>query len=153
MRVLPNTYYRIELPGSTKEDLENVEQLKKTLAKVLYYERTACPFQRGFGDDLPEMPSRNSRRLSREFIEPAKRWRLDKVWRPEGAELEEPQLLHPHRNNYTSDTDRSEIDDTVKSEAEDSEKEQDTRPVSRDKPTQLSGLIENASHFANLVGL
>ncbi|THW70418.1 hypothetical protein D6D19_07837 [Aureobasidium pullulans] len=139
MRVLPNTYYRIELPGNTKEDLENVEQLKKTLAKVLYYERTACPFQRGFGDDLPEMPSRNSRRLSREFIEPAKRWRLDKVWRPEGAELEEPQLLHPDRNNYTSDTDRSEIDDAVKSEAEDSGKEQDTRPASRDKPTQLSG--------------
>ncbi|KAG9607532.1 hypothetical protein KCV04_g18293, partial [Aureobasidium melanogenum] len=46
MRVLPNTYYRIELPGSTQEDLEYVEQLKKTLAKVLYYERTACPFQR-----------------------------------------------------------------------------------------------------------
>ncbi|KAI4728273.1 hypothetical protein E4T49_03972 [Aureobasidium sp. EXF-10728] len=143
MRVLPNTYYRIELPGTTQEDLDHVEQLKKTLAKVLYYERTACPFQRGFGEDLPEMPSRNSRRLSREFIEPAKRWRLDKVWRPEGAELDEPQLLHPDRSKSRStsrsDTECSEADDSVKSE-EESGKEQDTRPTSRgDKAPQLSG--------------
>ncbi|KAH0411917.1 hypothetical protein KCU90_g18299, partial [Aureobasidium melanogenum] len=138
MRVLPNTYYRIELPGSTQEDLEYVEQLKKTLAKVLYYERTACPFQRAFGDDLPEMPSRNSRRLSREFIEPAKRWRLDKVWRPEGAELEEPQLLHPNRSPSRSDTERSEVEDNTRLE-EESETEQDTRPASREKPPQLSG--------------
>ncbi|KAH0379982.1 hypothetical protein KCU92_g7837, partial [Aureobasidium melanogenum] len=138
MRVLPNTYYRIELPGSTQEDLEYVEQLKKTLAKVLYYERTACPFQRGFGEDLPEMPSRNSRRLSREFIEPAKRWRLDKVWRPEGAELEEPQLLHPNRSPSRSDTERSEVDDNTRLE-EESGTEQDTRPASREKAPQLSG--------------
>ncbi|KAG9668488.1 hypothetical protein KCU99_g7732, partial [Aureobasidium melanogenum] len=138
MRVLPNTYYRIELPGSTQEDLEYVEQLKKTLAKVLYYERTACPFQRGFGEDLPEMPSRNSRRLSREFIEPAKRWRLDKVWRPEGAELEEPQLLHPNRSPSRSDTERSEVEDNTRLE-EESGTEQDTRPASREKAPQLSG--------------
>jgi hypothetical protein len=138
MRVLPNTYYRIELPGTTPEDLEHVELLKKTLAKVLYYERTACPFQRGFGHDLPEMPSRNSRRLSRELIEPAKRWRLNKVWRPEGAEVEEPQLLHANRSTSTSDTERSEVDENARS-GEESGKEQDTRPASRDKPTQLSG--------------
>jgi hypothetical protein len=141
MRVLPNTYYRIELPGITQEDLEHVELLKKTLAKVLYYERTACPFQRGFGHDLPEMPSRNSRRLSREFIEPAKRWTLNKVWRPEGAGLEEPQLLHASRSTSTSDTERSErseVDENARSE-EEGGKEQDTRPVSRDKPQQLSG--------------
>jgi hypothetical protein len=138
MRVLPNTYYRLELPGTTPEDLEYVELLKKTLAKVLYYERTACPFQRGFGHDLPEMPSRNSRRLSREVIEPAKRWKLNKVWRPEGADLEEPQLLHVNRSTSTSDTERSEVDDNAKSE-EESGKEQDARPASRDKPQQLSG--------------
>jgi hypothetical protein len=126
MRVLPNTYYRIELPGTTPEDLEHVELLKKTLAKVLYYERTACPFQRGFGHDLPEMPSRNSRRLSRELIEPAKRWRLNKVWRPEGAEVEEPQLLHANRSTSTSDTERSEVDENARS-GEESGKEQDTR--------------------------
>jgi hypothetical protein len=138
MRVLPNTYYRLELPGTTPEDLEHVELLKKTLAKVLYYERTACPFQRGFGHDLPEMPSRNSRRLSRELIEPAKRWKLNKVWRPEGAELEESQLLHANRSTSTSDTERSEVDDNARS-GEESGKEQDTRPASRDKPQQLSG--------------
>ncbi|KAH0167259.1 hypothetical protein KCU67_g3954, partial [Aureobasidium melanogenum] len=92
----------------------------------------------GFGEDLPEMPSRNSRRLSREFIEPAKRWRLDKVWRPEGAELEEPQLLHPNRSPSRSDTERSEVDDNTRLE-EESGTEQDTRPASREKAPQLSG--------------
>jgi hypothetical protein len=42
-RVLPETYYRIELPGETAEDLELVEALKLTFKKVLFYERTACP--------------------------------------------------------------------------------------------------------------
>ena len=52
-RVLPETYYRIELPGETAEDLELVEALKLTFKKVLFYERTACPFARGFTVDLP----------------------------------------------------------------------------------------------------
>ncbi|KAI5209906.1 hypothetical protein E4T39_00678 [Aureobasidium subglaciale] len=149
MRVLPNTYYRIELPGNTQEDLEHVELLKQTLVKVLYYEKTACPFQRGFGDDLPEMPSRNSRRLSRELIEPAKRWRLDKVWRPEGADLDELQLLQPDRSNSRSDTERSDSDEAARSE-EESGKEQDTRPVSRDKPPQLSGFFPSKSVAATM---
>lgn len=46
-RVLPETYYRIELPGATEEDLELVEALKETPKKVLFYERTPCPFARG----------------------------------------------------------------------------------------------------------
>lgn len=141
MRVLPNTYYRIELPGDSQEDLDNVEQLKKTLTKVLYYERTACPFQRGFGEDLPELPRANSRRVSRDFVEPAKRWRLDRIWKPEGADLEEPELLHPDRNYYISDTDRSENEETGRSEAEESGNEQAVRPESRGKSPQLTGLF------------
>ena len=46
-RVLPETYYRLELPGVTVKDLELVEGLKATLEMVLVYERTPCPFVRG----------------------------------------------------------------------------------------------------------
>lgn len=89
-RVLPETYYRIELPGETAEDLELVEALKATLKKVLFYERTACPFARGFTVDLPveeiKIKKRNSVREG-----PAKKWKMEKAykWRPEGWEEEE----------------------------------------------------------------
>ncbi|KAK5138078.1 hypothetical protein LTR08_005876 [Meristemomyces frigidus] len=82
-RVLPDTYYRIELPGETPEDLDKVEELKATLRKVLFYERTPCPFARTFNVELPEAPrERVSRRQSQG---PAKKWRLDKAysWKPE----------------------------------------------------------------------
>jgi hypothetical protein len=89
-RVLPDTYYRIELPGETAEDLELVEALKLTLKKVLFYERTPCPFARGFTVDLPaeevKVKKRNSVREG-----PAKKWKMEKTysWKPEGWEEEE----------------------------------------------------------------
>lgn len=84
-RVLAETYYRIELPGETEEDVSLVEQLKVTLQKVLHYERTACPFKRGFSVELPLDHDKPRRRKSRGPAGPAKKWRLDRVWRPEGA--------------------------------------------------------------------
>ncbi|KAI4126197.1 MAG: hypothetical protein LQ347_005068, partial [Umbilicaria vellea] len=56
--VLPmsRSYYRIELPYSTSEDVEKVEEFKGVLAKVLKYELTPCPFARGFIVPLPEPP-------------------------------------------------------------------------------------------------
>jgi hypothetical protein len=145
MRVLPNTYYRIELPGDTKEDLEQADLLKKTLATVLYYERTACPFQRGFGLDLPEMPKRNSRRLSRELVEPAKRWKLDKIWRPEGHDPDIAQPSHPdtHTGRYDTATSSEAENDITTSDP--AKSEADEEPVAalatrRDKPRPLSGL-------------
>ncbi|KAM0719103.1 hypothetical protein Q7P37_005008 [Cladosporium fusiforme] len=89
-RVLPETYYRIELPGETEEDMELVEALKVTLKKVLFYERTPCPFARGFTVELPKEEVRVQKRRSvREG--PAKKWRLQKAysWKPEGWEEEE----------------------------------------------------------------
>lgn len=83
LRVLPDTYYRIELPAETPEDLVKVEDLKETLKKVLFYERTTCPFSRGFTVELPEEPKlRKSRRRSHG---PAKKWTLDRAysWKPE----------------------------------------------------------------------
>ncbi|KAI5364161.1 putative inheritance of peroxisomes protein [Septoria linicola] len=86
MRVLPDTYYRIEVPGDTPEDLVKVEELKITLQKVLFYERTPCPFARTFTVDLPEEGEPKPRRRRRRTEGPAKKWKLDKAysWKPEG---------------------------------------------------------------------
>ena len=90
----PDTYYRIELPNQTPEDLELIEGLKKTLGEVLFYERTACPFRRG--DCLPELDemTRPRRTLSRADSVKAKKWRFERTWKPEGddgAEADEDE--------------------------------------------------------------
>lgn len=53
LRIRSLTYYRIELPCKTPEEDTLVEQFKSALAKVLRYEVTPCPFQRGFTVPLP----------------------------------------------------------------------------------------------------
>ena len=81
-------YYRIELPGETPEDLEEVENFKVILQSILYYERTPCPFARAFTVDIPEQIEVKKQR--RKSHGPAKRWTLDRQysWRPEGWEPE-----------------------------------------------------------------
>ncbi|KAK4498159.1 hypothetical protein PRZ48_010815 [Zasmidium cellare] len=84
MRVLPDTYYRIELPGDTPEDLEKAEECKETLKKVLHYERTPCPFARTFTVDIPEeIEVKKTRR--RRSHGAARKWKLDRAysWKPE----------------------------------------------------------------------
>ncbi|MCJ1323044.1 hypothetical protein MMC15_008395 [Xylographa vitiligo] len=56
LKIRENDYYRIELPNTSPEDRRTAEELKEVLSKVLQYERTACPFKRGFTVDLPESP-------------------------------------------------------------------------------------------------
>ncbi|KAK5693763.1 hypothetical protein LTR17_025044 [Elasticomyces elasticus] len=90
MRVLPDTYYRIELPA---EDVEKVEELKQVLAKVLFYERTACPFNRGVEEEVKPTAEelherRRSRRVSAQGLPSAtaaKKWRQSGrySWLPE----------------------------------------------------------------------
>jgi hypothetical protein len=84
LRILMDKYYRIELPGETEEDLEHVEKFKVTLEKVCYYERTPCPFARTFSVDLPDEPEVVRKGKRRKSTGPAKKWKLDRVWRPEG---------------------------------------------------------------------
>ena len=137
-RVLPETYYRIELPGETEEDLELVEALKATLKKVLFYERTACPFARGFTVDLPveeiKVKKRNSVREG-----PAKKWRMEKAykWRPEGWEEEEAKRQLEAKNSRASGDNSSGPSDeeTVRSDqSEEDEQEQlDTAEASPSK--------------------
>ncbi|KAI6779473.1 uncharacterized protein J7T54_001889 [Emericellopsis cladophorae] len=50
------TFWRIELPSTTEIDLERAKTFRETLSKILQFERTPCPFQRGFTIELPEEP-------------------------------------------------------------------------------------------------
>jgi hypothetical protein len=119
-RVLPDTYYRIELPGETAEDLELVEALKLTFKKVLFYERTPCPFARGFTVDLPaeevKVKKRNSVREG-----PAKKWKLQKAysWKPEGWEEDEAKGQSIASGSRPGSGDRSEASDGQEDEEED----------------------------------
>jgi len=119
-RVLPETYYRIELPGETAEDLELVEALKLTFKKILFYERTACPFARGFTVDLPaeevKVKKRNSVREG-----PAKKWKLQKAysWKPEGWEEDESKRQSAASESRPGSGDRSEASDAQEDEEED----------------------------------
>jgi hypothetical protein len=54
LRIRPLTYYRIELPSETEEDRTLVNQFKDALQRILRYEATPCPFQRGFSVEIPE---------------------------------------------------------------------------------------------------
>ncbi|MCJ1287673.1 hypothetical protein MMC26_007025 [Xylographa opegraphella] len=56
IKIRENHYYRIELPNTSPEDQRTADELKEVFSKVLQYERTACPFKRGFTVDLPESP-------------------------------------------------------------------------------------------------
>ncbi|KAF7876549.1 hypothetical protein EAF04_001638 [Stromatinia cepivora] len=49
-------YWRIEIRNTTPEEIKQVEEFKRTLAQVLLYEKTPCPFQRTFSIDLPIVP-------------------------------------------------------------------------------------------------
>ncbi|RMY54177.1 hypothetical protein D0865_04868 [Hortaea werneckii] len=98
-RVLPDTYYRIELPGETPEDLEKVEELKLVLAKVLFYERSSCPFARGFHVEVNEDEAlKQPKGLGRQKSQGrAKRWTLqgEYSWKPE--DWEERQRMRAER--------------------------------------------------------
>lgn len=146
-RVLPETYYRIELPGDTAEDMELVEALKATLKKVLFYERTPCPFARGFTVDLPaeeiKVKKRNSVREG-----PAKKWRLEKTysWRPEGWEEEELKRQSEAESSRSGRNKGSEGSDEENASLEQSEEEEqerlDTMKASPSKlrPTALGSM-------------
>lgn len=51
-----HSYYRIELPNKHPEDTNAIEEFKGVLEKILKYEKTPCPFKRGFTVELPEPP-------------------------------------------------------------------------------------------------
>lgn len=111
IRVMPDTYYRVELPGETAEELGLVEELKKVLDKVMHYERTACPFARGFSDELPELEDVRLRKVKRKSGK-AKRWKMDRAnsWKPEDGEEPPRQQIIDDISEESSDDDDEEQD-------------------------------------------
>ncbi|KAF2664677.1 hypothetical protein BT63DRAFT_95402 [Microthyrium microscopicum] len=85
LRVRENSYYRIELPSSSDEERHQVDALKKTLDNLCRYEKTPCPFKKGYYE-IPDRPPTPVRRASLAPKEKAKKWRLNKVWEPEDAD-------------------------------------------------------------------
>ena len=83
LRVRADTYYRIELPYETEEDKKLAEELKSVFASILRYEKTACPFRRGFDVEFPESDEIIPRSGRWKNTEKARRWTLNKIWKPE----------------------------------------------------------------------
>ena len=82
LRIRQDSYYRIELPYGSDQDKERIEEFKIVLGQVLQYEKTQCPFARGFEVAVPERPKTPPRRQPKKPPEKAKKWLLDKTWMP-----------------------------------------------------------------------
>jgi hypothetical protein len=56
------------------------------LSQVLQYEKTQCPFTRGFEVDIPERPKTPPRKpLKKQPTHKAKKWTFDKTWVPQNG--------------------------------------------------------------------
>jgi hypothetical protein len=108
--------YRIELPSTTEEEKRQVEELKEVLGKILLYEKTPCPFRRGFTIDLPEeQETTPPRRRTIVPMSKAKKWEMKDIWRREGEEH------RPSRSQMNSPEDSE--DEQVPLEKQDEEQE------------------------------
>ncbi|KAB2572452.1 hypothetical protein BFW01_g5309 [Lasiodiplodia theobromae] len=97
----PNSYYRIELPGEGAENLAKVEEFKAVMEKVLLYEKTVCPFTRGFHVEIPEVPATPPRKKRPVTPGRAKKWKLDGIWKPEDGQRPVSQGTE---RSFTSET-------------------------------------------------
>lgn len=107
--------YRVELPCATEEEKAQVEELKVVLGRILLYERTPCPFRRGFTVDLPEEPEEMIMPPRRTTIGPmtrAKKWEMKDIWRREGEEYS------PVVSETNSPEDTEEEEEVVRKENE-----------------------------------
>lgn len=82
--------YRIELPFATDEEKAQVEELKDVLGRILLYEKTACPFRRGFTVDLPEEQDSPPRRRTIGPLPKTRKWEKRDIWRREGENFQPP---------------------------------------------------------------
>ena len=74
----------MELPYDTEEDKEKIAQFKLVLSQVMQYERTQCPFARGFVAEELERPKSPPRKVvKRKPSGQAKKWVMDKTWVPQ----------------------------------------------------------------------
>jgi hypothetical protein len=146
--------YRIELPSTTEEEKAQVEDLKDVLSKILLYEKTPCPFRRGFTIDLPEEQEVTTPPRRRTVGAPqpkAKKWEMKDIWRREGEDYrpsvsemnspedsEEEQVPH-HKENEEPTSGGQELSEK---EVKEEETQQDTKPPIR--PRDTAGTAETA---------
>ncbi|KAF2134615.1 hypothetical protein P153DRAFT_305160 [Dothidotthia symphoricarpi CBS 119687] len=144
LRIRQDSYYRIELPYETEEDKEKVAQLRTALDQLLQYEKTQCPFTRGFEDNLPERPTSppRNRPTSRTPTSKAKKWLFDRTWVPEdGSRPSTPVESVDSAVAPYDDDDRSSIHtDTSETVSE----------VSSWKPPRRLSVRERAMSFQSL---
>lgn len=93
LRIRPNSYYRIELPHKSPQDVEKVEEFKSVLANVLQYEVTPCPFKRGFTVEIPEPPTTPVQRRP---------WRPRPLSRATSTKIQAPEELEVVRELDTT---------------------------------------------------
>lgn len=141
MRVLTDTYYRIELPAETEEELAQVEEFKATLQKVLFYERTACPFARTFDVPLPEEEQVKKKKRRNTTHGPAKKWRQDRAysWRPEDGG--EPPHLSTSEGEESASVSEEEVEESTRPGGEVGRMlEEDVKTELEDRPQAVTKL-------------
>lgn len=115
LRIRHDSYYRIELPYQTDEDKQKVEEFKTVLAQVLQYEKTPCPFRRGFDVEIPmvERPKTPPRRRSVRPPEKAKKWMFDKTWVPNDGKRPSTRGSDTGTVSSYDDDDRSSVNTDI----------------------------------------
>ena len=126
--------YRIELPYETEDDKRCVEDFKTALDEVLMYERTECPFRRGFQVDIPteQVSPLPVKKLVRSNSK-ARKWEFDEIWRPEGAEKPSPMDWRkmPSSRRRSSGISTRESEDDGRLSEMGSDETLSTRPTSK----------------------
>ncbi|CAO2654118.1 Nn.00g108510.m01.CDS01 [Neocucurbitaria sp. VM-36] len=153
LRIRQDSYYRMELPYETDNDRDKITQFKAVLGQVLQYEKTQCPFARGFEVDEPERPKTPPRRrLRKQPTQKAKKWVFDKTWAPENGPRPSTPVLEGSDCGTTSsyeDDDRSSIfTESSEVSPESPETVLDTPPPK--PPLRRLSVAERASIFQGL---
>lgn len=139
LRVRDGVYYRLELPFDTDEDKARLDEFKGVLARVLRYEKTACPFKRGFHVEITEAADESPTRVR--IQKPtsraaAKKWKLRGVWVPEDV-LQRRAEATPGDETPVSETSEESIEDDADSSnsAEDASKDESATDVTAQQAT------------------
>lgn len=154
LRIRQDSYYRMELPYDTEEDKEKTSQFKSVLGQVLQYEKTQCPFTRGFEAEEIERPRTPPRKQLRRQppTQKAKKWVFDKTWAPQNGPRPSTPSLDASDSGTTSsyeEDDRSSIHtDLSEAMPESSPAIPDTTP-SMPQPSMPS-VAQRASVFQSL---
>jgi hypothetical protein len=157
LRIRQDSYYRIELPCESDEDREKLGEFREVLAQVLQYEKTPCPFTRGFEVQLPERTKTPPpRKRPQQPPEKAKKWIFDSTWMPDQG----PRPVTPVLEGSDSGTASSNEEDVRSSNVTDRsevvpelpEPLQNITPL-KPKPQRMLSLSERAKKFQGMRSL